>query len=100
MESLDERRTAYVYDLDIRDYNLWIREKSPVILILFDAVRRRAFWLAVQWYFRDNIARRPRKGARTVRVGVPKRQVVNRRAIAKMRALKGEINNREREVKS
>src|SRR5437870_1048605 len=97
MESLEESGMAYVYDLDIRDYNLWRKEHSPVILILFDAARRRAFWLPVQWYFRDNTARRPKRGAKTVRVGVPKRQVVNRRAIAKMRALKWEIHNRERE---
>ncbi len=97
MERLDESGPAYVYDLDIRDYNLWIREESPVILILFDAARRQAFWLPVQGYFRDHSARRPKKGAKTVRVSVPKRQVVNRRAIAKMRALKWEIHNRERE---
>src|SRR5713101_3459650 len=34
-ESLDESETHFVYDVDIRDYNLWIREKMPVIFILF-----------------------------------------------------------------
>jgi hypothetical protein len=34
------------------------------------------------------VARRPKKGAKTVRVHVPTRQVVNRRAITKMRDLK------------
>lgn len=29
----------YVYDLDVRDYNLWMRDEMPVILILFDATR-------------------------------------------------------------
>ena len=77
----------YVFDLDIRDYNRWTRETWPVILILFDASRRRAFWLHVQRYFRENVARRPKKSAKKVRVRVPKRQVVNRRAIAKMRDL-------------
>src|SRR5438552_17494824 len=33
-ETLNERATGYVYDLDIRDYNLWIREEMPVILVL------------------------------------------------------------------
>jgi len=81
---------AYVFDLDIRDYNLWMLERWPVILILFDASRRRAYWLPVQRYFREDMTRRPKKGAKTVRVRVPKRQAVNRRAIATMRDLKWE----------
>ena len=78
----------YVFDLDVRDYNLWVLEEFPVILILFDASRRRACWLDVQGYFHDAPARRPKKGAKRVRVRVPRRQVVNRRAIAKWRDLK------------
>jgi hypothetical protein len=89
-ESLRPVGSAYVFDLDIRDYNLWMLEKMPVILILFDASRRRAYWLAVQRYFRADVARQPKKGAKTIRVRVPRRQAVNRRAVAKMRELKWE----------
>src|SRR4051794_11281208 len=42
-ESLSAVGSDFVFDLDIKDFNLWIREKMPVILILFDASRRRAF---------------------------------------------------------
>src|SRR5438876_7922902 len=63
METLDESGTDYVYDLDIRDYNLWVREKMPVIFILFDAARRRGYWLAVQQYFNAGVARKPNEGA-------------------------------------
>jgi hypothetical protein len=80
--------TNYVFDLDIRDYNLRMRERMPVLLILFDASRKRAFWLAIQQYFRADEARQPRQHAKTVRVYVPMRQAVNRRAIATMRQLK------------
>src|SRR4051812_4015774 len=38
-ESLAVARSDYFFDLDIRDYNLWMFEKTPVILILFDASR-------------------------------------------------------------
>jgi hypothetical protein len=89
-ESLAAVGSAYVFDLDIRDYNLWMLEKMPVILILFDATRRRAYWLHVQGYFREDRARRPKKGAKTVRVRVPEGRVVNRRAIALIRDLKWE----------
>jgi hypothetical protein len=87
-ESFPAVGADYVFDLDVRDYNLWMLEKMPVILILFDASRRRAYWLSVQRYFREQVARQPKKGAKTIRVRVPKRQTVNRRTIAHLRDLK------------
>jgi hypothetical protein len=89
-ETLQAVGSEYVFDLDIRDYNLWLLEEMPVILILYDASRRQAYWLSVQGYFSEDVARQPKKGAKTVRVRVPRRQVVNRRAITKMRDLKWE----------
>lgn len=86
-ESLLAIGSKWVFDLDIRDYHLWINEKMPVILILFDATRKRAYWLPIQQYFRDDVKRPPKKGAKTVRVRVPQRSPVTGRAIAKMRAL-------------
>ena len=80
----------YVFDLDIRDYNRWRQEKFPVILILFDASRRRANWLDFQRDLHSGSARRPKRGAKSVRVRVSARRVVNRGAIARMCALKGE----------
>jgi hypothetical protein len=90
-ESLYVVGTDYVFDLDIRDYNLWMFEKMPVILVLFDASRKRAYWLAIQSYFREDAARRPKQGAKTVRVRVPMHQAVHRRAIAKMRDFKRQV---------
>jgi hypothetical protein len=87
-ESLHLARSTYVFDVDIRDYNLWIHEEMPVVLILFDASRRKAYWLAVQRYFEEDPARQPKKGGKTVRVYVPKAQTVNRRAIERIRQLK------------
>src|SRR5271165_5723985 len=43
-ETLQTVGSNYVFDLDVRDYNLWVQERWPVVLILFDASRRRAFW--------------------------------------------------------
>jgi len=88
METLNAIGTDYIYDLDLRDYNLWMAERTPVILVLFDATRKRACWLWIQGHFRDDTSRQPAKGARTVRVRMPQRQAVNRRAIAKIRKLK------------
>jgi hypothetical protein len=93
-ETLQAVGSDYVFDLDIRDYNLWMLEEMPVILILFDASHRRAYWLWVQHYFSEAVARQPRKGAKTVRVRVPARQPVNRRAVASWRALKAKPRQR------
>lgn len=100
MEILDASGTDYLYDLDIRDYNLWVKEKLPVILILFDASQRRAYWLAVQQYFSRDVAHQPKKGAKTVRIRVPRRQAVNGRAIATMRELKWAAIRQEQEEES
>jgi hypothetical protein len=91
-ETLRAFSNCYVYDVDIRDYNTWITERNPVILVLFEASRRKACWLAIQKYFRENITHRPKTGAKTVRVRVPIRQVLNRRAIKVMRELKREAH--------
>lgn len=87
-ETMERRGTDCAFDIDIRDYNLWIVERIPVILILYEASHKRAWWLAIQDYFQNNPGRRPRRGAKTIRVRVPQRQAINRRAIEAIRQLK------------
>ena len=87
-ETLTESGSDYVYDMDIRDYNLWLIDDAPVFLVLFDATRRRAYWLHVQRYFQEDPSRIPKRGTRTVRIRVPKRQTISRRAVAHMREAK------------
>ena len=95
METLTASGADFVYDLDIRDYNLWTREKMPVVLILFDATRRCAYWCAVQQYFNGDIARRPKKGAKTIRIRVAGRQPLNLQGIAEIRGLKRAVMHDE-----
>ena len=80
--------TDYVFDLDIRDYHLWQLERMPVILILYEAERARAYWLHIQGYFSEDKERLPARGAKTIRVRIPQGQPVNRRAVKAMRRLK------------
>jgi hypothetical protein len=87
-ESLQAVGSYYVFDLDIRDYNLWIHEGWPVIVILYEASRKRAYWVHIQEYFKQDNSPPPKHGAKTIRVRVPKRQPVNRGAIAAWRDLK------------
>src|SRR5947209_6764442 len=46
-----------VFDLAVADYNLWITETMPVLLVVFDAQKRQAWWLYVQRYFAEEPAR-------------------------------------------
>jgi uncharacterized protein DUF4365 len=87
-ETLTGAGDIFVFDIDLRDYALWTAEPSPVILVLFDASLRRAYWVYVQRYFAEDASRRPGKTARTVRVRVPKRQPVSRAAVRKWRSYK------------
>jgi hypothetical protein len=84
-ETLERSGPNCLFDLDVRDYHRWMFERYPVMLILFDALQRRACWLDLQRYFREDARRRPAKGAKTIRVRVPARQVVSFRAVALMR---------------
>ena len=79
------------FDLDVRDYNLWGVERFPVILVLFEATARRAYWLHIQDYFAAHPKRRPRNKAKTIRVLIPARQVVTQHAIRKWRVAKGAV---------
>ncbi len=81
------------FDLDVRDYNLWRTEPLPVILALYDATRRRAYWLHVQGYFEEDRRRLPRTGAKTVRVFLPESARLGRSAIRT-------IHRRKREARA
>src|SRR5262249_40171360 len=87
-DKLEDTGVDYVFDLDMRDYHLWKRESMPVVLILFDATRRRAYWVYVQRFFAEDASRLPKKGPETVRIRVSKGQVVSRRAVRRLRAHK------------
>lgn len=84
-DSLKAVGEGFAFDVDIRDHNLWTREQFPVILILYDAAVGRGYWVHIQDYFRD---RRPKSGAKTVRILVPRRQPLTRRSIGRLRAIR------------
>jgi len=79
------------FDVDVRDYNLWIMEELPVVLIVYDARMERAYWLSIQEYLRDPHCAIPRKGAKTVRVKIPTRQCVRKGTLDRIRDLKRRV---------
>jgi hypothetical protein len=87
-EHLKEVDGAFFHDLDIRDYHLWMSEQTIVVLVLYDAGSRNAYWIAVKSYFLAAETRPPRKGAKWVRIRIPKTQRMGRQSIVDIRLLK------------
>jgi hypothetical protein len=89
-ERLQEVHGNYQFDLDIRDYNLWMCETTAVILVIYDAGSGNACWQDIQRYFLGHEARLPKKGTKWVRVRIPASQAMSRDAIAELRRQKNE----------
>jgi hypothetical protein len=68
------------WEVTRRDLKLWLAETYPVILVVYDGQRDRAFWIHIQACFAD---RTPElfAGGETVSVRIPMRQRLNPRAI-------------------
>lgn len=80
----------FVFDLDMRDYDLWKEEPNPVFLILYEAATLRAYWLFVQPYLGGADAPKPRADAKTVRIKIPKINKVRTAFFRHARKLKAE----------
>jgi len=81
--------TNFYFDVDIRDYNLWIDEDGPVILILFDATRNESILALCAGVFHcrpDSFAQKKVRGPFVC--NVPGHQVLDRHAVKTFRGLK------------
>jgi hypothetical protein len=88
----------YIVQLDVKDHGLWCEEPMPVILVLYDAARRRAYWLYIQEYFEQDARRKPRPNARSIRLRVPIRNRMSCRAVQSMRGRKRRVLQQVRRV--
>jgi hypothetical protein len=80
--------------LQWRDLLSWVNDPMPVILVIYDAVADRAFWLHVQEYFRAwRWAERARTAA-TVTVHVPAGQVLDEAAVRRFAGFRDECLRR------
>lgn len=73
-------RSAILVRLERRDILAWIADVYPVILVVYDALRDRAYWLAIQGYFAGPGAFARLKG-KTITVPVPITNLLNGRAM-------------------
>jgi hypothetical protein len=79
------------HKIEVNHYNLWIKARMPVFLILYDAQEKKAYWLYVQNYFAEDPLRRPREGVKTVTVRIPAENEFTEATVDYMRARKAAI---------
>jgi Domain of unknown function (DUF4365) len=76
--------------IDRRDLKVWLREADPVIFVVYDAQKRRAYWLHVQQYFREFPTKDLFAKGDSVTVRIPTSNRVNRRSIQRFAAFRDE----------
>jgi hypothetical protein len=82
--------------VDRADLRSWIIEAYPVILIVYDAKRNRAYWLYIQEHFAESRFRISSGSDRTS-IHIPVKQVLNSAAIRRIRGLRDEVLARWKE---
>jgi hypothetical protein len=86
-----KRKGSIVQEIDLKHYNLWMRARMPVFLIVYDAQRRRAYWLYVQAYFAEDPRRRPKRRVKTVSIRIPPVNEFTEDTVDYMRARKSAV---------
>lgn len=90
-ESLKLRRGGrdVAFPVDLRDWNHWIGQPMPVILVVYDASESRGYWAHIQGYFNAG-AFKIRKGAGSTTLRLLVRRTVTHKALRRFARLKEE----------
>jgi hypothetical protein len=75
-----------------RDLKLWLGETYPVILIVYDGQRNKAYWLSIHPYFAERSASELFTAGETMHVHISVRYRVNQRSIEWMAGHKRDIH--------
>src|SRR5262245_44952967 len=83
-----QRKGTFAFPVELKHYHLWRREPMPVYFVLYDAPRRRAYWIHTQAYF----ASKPpvKSQAQSFVLRVPRKNVFRKSTMEKMRRCKAE----------
>ncbi|HFA49011.1 MAG TPA: DUF4365 domain-containing protein [Bacteroidetes bacterium] len=81
------KNNGYILQLDKRDLDLWIAEKLPVIVVLYDAENDLALYIELETYFKENriLLKEINK---FMRVFIPKENVFTFGIVDKIRTIK------------
>ena len=80
LKMLADRRTIS-FSVDLRDVRHWLQEIMPVIFVVYDAVKEKAYWLYVQPFFATRTRSLINKAQKKVAVSIPRRNVGGEAAV-------------------
>lgn len=84
---------SFSFRVETADLRLWLREKSPVILVVYDALREDSYWLYVQAYFEHLASFDLLRVGRTVTVSVPTTNKLNANAVRRFALFRDAIGD-------
>ena len=90
---LSEGQTTFPVRIERTHLVRWRREKSPVIVIIFDANKKRAFWCYVQRYFQALQDFNIFAAGETITIRVPTANRINPRAMRRFARFRDRIND-------
>jgi Domain of unknown function (DUF4365) len=88
-----KEQNSIIFDLSIRDLELWLLGKEMMLLIVYDAQLEQAFFVDLRVYFSQN------KEAlinvnKFVRVYIPNKNILNPTSVKELRTIKNSIYGR------
>ena len=84
---LIESKKVIVYDLSSRDLELWLYSDSPVLIIIYDAIKELGFWIDLLDYFKKN-QEILKKVNKFVRIYIPIENVFSDKTVQRFRQIK------------
>ena len=96
---LRDAATTVACGIDLRDLRLWLETPEPVVLILYDAAKDRAFWLYVQSHFAGDVGRRAlAQAGSTITVRIPMTHRVGPAAIRTFEKFSDALRGQQRDI--
>jgi hypothetical protein len=93
LKLIEKEQTSIVFDLAIRDLEVWLMGNGMMLLVLYDAQLERAFFVDLKDYFAEN--RYDRINARKfVRIYIPLTNILDSISLKKLRELKNSTYGR------
>jgi hypothetical protein len=83
----EKKETSIIFDLSIRDLELWLSGRETMLLVVFDAQLERAFFVELKDYFIQN--REALQNVRKfIRIFIPHKNIFNASMLKRLRATK------------
>jgi Domain of unknown function (DUF4365) len=86
-----ENGDKILFDLSVRDLELWLSGREVMVLIIYDALNEKAFFIEMKDYFEKNIA--SLKNVRKfVRIYISTKNILTQNSIFELRKIKNDFH--------